>query len=213
MDRHYPGQLSEECGLAVYLVMLRKWLTPSNLISGLLFALLFMLILNHKAKAFVIRSMMAVGFYQPKLPSPTNTGTLVPDLIFKDSTGKVIRLVDEKGKVVFIDLWATWCPYCIAEMPGINELYLKLKTNPNIVFVMVDVDNDFSKSLPFMAKHQYNLPVHSQVGAMPSDLADGTIPTTLVVDKAGRLVYRHVGSADYSNPKMLDYLNQLAAEK
>lgn len=193
--------------------MIRKWLTPSNLISGLLFAFLIVFVLNHKAKAFVIRSMMAVGFYQPELPASNNTGITVPDLVFKDSNGQTIHLADEKGKVVFIDLWATWCPYCIAEMPGINELYLKLKNNPDIVFIMVDADGDFNKSLPFMGKHQYSLPVHGRLSAIPASLADGTIPTTLVIDKSGRLVYKHVGSADYSNPKMQEYLNQLAAAK
>lgn len=191
--------------------MIRKWLTLSNILSGLFFAVVIMFVLNHKAKAFVIRSMMKVGFYQPKLPEHNNTGILVPDLVFKDSNGQDIHLADLKGKVVFIDLWATWCPYCAAEMPGINELYLEEKNNKNIVFIMDDVDGDAGKSLLFMAKHQYSLPVHNLVGKIPADLADGTIPTTFVVDKSGHIVYKHVGSADYSNPKMLAYLNQLAS--
>jgi peroxiredoxin len=98
-------------------------------------------------------------------------------------------------------------------MPGINELYLKEKDNKNIVFIMDDVDGNPGKSLQFMAKHQYNLPVHSLMGKIPANLADGTIPTTFVVDKSGHIAYKHVGSADYSNPKMLAYLNQLAAAK
>ena len=63
-----------------------------------------------------------------------------PNLKFKDENGKTISLHALKGKVVFINLWATWCPPCIYEMPSIHELRKTFKDNDNLVFLMVDMD-------------------------------------------------------------------------
>ncbi len=196
--------------------MIKKWLTISNLFSGLVLAVVLMLALNHYSKSLVLRGLMDIGFYQPKLTQPVKNSDpkdLIPNLNFKSSDGRVINLADQKGKVVFIDFWATWCPYCVAELPAINDLCLKLKPNPGIVFIMIDVDNNLGKSTQFMAKHQYSLPVYTLSGNIPANLTDGTTPTTFIVDKRGYIVYRHKGTADYSNPKMLAYLDQLVSAK
>jgi thiol-disulfide isomerase/thioredoxin len=192
--------------------MIRKWLTASNLLSGLFLAFVLLLALNHYSKALFLRGLMKVGFYQPEMASAAgNNNVLAPEIQFTGSNGQVINLADLKGKVVFVDFWATWCPYCISEMPAINDLHKKLETNKDIVFILADVDNDLVKSAKFMAKHEYNLPVHGFEGKLPEAISNGTIPATVIIDKAGRIVYKHIGQADYSNPKILAYLNQLAA--
>jgi thiol-disulfide isomerase/thioredoxin len=196
--------------------MIRKWLTLSNLLSGLFFAILIVLALNHYSKALFLRGLMKIGFYQPKIVLPLEDDhlvTIAPDMTFTDSSGQPIHLADLKGKVVFLDFWATWCPYCIAELPAINDLHKKFAGNKYIVFIMADVDNNLGKSAKFMADHQYSLPVHRIDGSITQIMPDGTIPATLIIDKEGRIVYKHVGSADYSNPKIADYLVQLATDK
>ena len=196
--------------------MIKKWLTVSNLLTGLLLAAVLLLAVNHYSKSLLLRGMMRVGFYQPKLSPPGNKkveNPVIPDLSFKDNNGQLINLAGQKGKVVFIDFWATWCPYCIAEMPAINDLYKKLKSNPNVIFIIADTDHDFIKSAKFMAKHQYSLPVHSLIGGLPRSISDGTIPLTIILDKNGHIVYKNTGTADYSNPAMLEYIDRLALAK
>ena len=193
--------------------MIRKWLTVSNLLSGLFLAFVLALALNHYSKALFLRGLMKIGFYQPTIVQPLEDDhlvTIAPDMIFSDGNGQPIHLADLRGKVVFLDFWATWCPYCIAELPAINELHQKLAANKDIVFIMADVDNNLIKSAKFMADHQYSLPVHGINGSITQIMPNGTIPATLIIDKSGRIVYKHVGSADYSNPKIFAYLNQLA---
>ena len=76
--------------------------------------------------------------------------TTATDVSFKDKSGNVVQLNDLKGKVVFINFWATWCPPCIHELPSIDQLRQSLKDNKDIVFLMVDVDGDIDKSSAFM---------------------------------------------------------------
>ncbi len=58
-----------------------------------------------------------------------------PDLTFQTLDGQVHHLSDFRGKVVFLDLWGTWCLQCVAEMPTLQQLYLHYKDDPNVVFL------------------------------------------------------------------------------
>ena len=145
---------------------------------------------------------MAIGIFNPDpagFAAEQKKFTHTPDLGFKSSNGSATSVSTLKGKVVFVNYWATWCPPCIAEMPTINELYNKYKDDEHVAFIMVDVDNDAPKASAFMQKHGYNLPLYTQTKQVPDSLMNGTIPTTLVFDKQGKLVYKHAGAADYSS--------------
>lgn len=128
---------------------------------------------------------------------------------FMDSQGKTVSLGDLKGKVIFLNFWATWCPPCIAEMPSINKLRQSLKDEQDIVFMLVDVDNNLKKSTAFMKKKKYDLPVYAPASAIPSTFLEGAIPTTVIIDKKGEIIARIEGGRDYSSPGMLKSLNQL----
>lgn len=132
-----------------------------------------------------------------------------PDLKFKDENGKTISLSSLKGKVVFINLWATWCPPCIHEMPSINELKKSLNNNDDIVFLMVDVDNKMEQSSAFMKENGYDLPVYVPASDIPSDYLGGAIPTTVILDKNGNIAARMEGGRDYTDPQIAKGLNEL----
>lgn len=131
-----------------------------------------------------------------------------PDLKFKDENGKTISLHSLKGKVVFINLWATWCPPCIQEMPSINELRKTFKNNNNLVFLMVDVDGNIEKRKKWMKNKKFDLPVHVFDGEIPRDIFSGSIPTTIIVDKQNNIIVRHVGGADYMSKEMVDLMKK-----
>lgn len=180
----------------------RKKISISNIITIILVALLLLVIFKPEAKSYLIRGLMAIGIFNPDptgFASEKNKFTHIPNLQFKDSTDNISSISALKGKVVFVNYWATWCPPCIAEMPAINELYNKYKNDEHVAFIMVDVDNDVPKAKAFMQKHGYNLPLYTQTNQVPDSLMNGTIPTTLVFDKQGKLVYKHAGAADYSS--------------
>lgn len=193
----------------------KKLFTWSN-ISTLLFILFALaMVFSPQVKAKVMQGLMVVGLFQPNLsedkeivaPSISND-----EVIFKDETGKEIRLSSLRGKVVFINFWATWCPPCIAEMPSINQMAKQLKSNPKLVVLTVDVDRDLQKSLKFMQKRKFDLTVYTLASAVPGTYLGNSIPTTIVLNKQGKLVFKHEGGADYTNKEFVNFLDKISRE-
>ncbi|WP_345948877.1 TlpA disulfide reductase family protein [Mucilaginibacter sp. PAMB04274] len=191
---------------------IRKKLTVANMLNGVFIVLVLIVFFSPSAKALLIRGLMQVGLFQPDISQPIKTtgNTSLPNITFQNTNGQILNLSDQKGKVIFMNFWATWCPPCTAEMPSVNELYEKLQHNKNIVFIMVDADHDFSKSVPFMNKRQFSLPLYEANSEMPENLLSGSIPTTVIFDKKGQLVFHHEGAGDYSSAKFADYLLKLS---
>ena len=125
------------------------WLqyVKSNLINGLFIIALLILIFNPGAKALVIKGLMQVGFFRPDIDNAKENHETAADATFTNLSGTDINLSSLKGKVVFLNFWAAWCPPCIAEMPGINELHKEFIDRADVVFVMVDADGDLHKSV------------------------------------------------------------------
>lgn len=134
------------------------------------------------------------------------------DIAFKDEEGKTVSLDALKGKVVFINFWATWCPPCIREMPSIDELKDSFKESDDIVFLMVDVDNKMEKSSAFMKENDYDLPVYVPASNIPSDFLRGAIPTTVIIDKKGEMVARMEGGRNYRDPQIIKALKELVED-
>lgn len=141
-----------------------------------------------------------------------DNANIVPDLKFKDEKGNIVSLHSLKGKVVFINLWATWCPPCIREMPSIDELRKTFKDNEDLVFLMVDVDGNIEKAANFMKNKKFDLPVHIRASEIPRELFNGSIPTTIIIDKQNKIAGRHIGGADYASPKIIEIIKELLSE-
>lgn len=143
-----------------------------------------------------------------------NTGSAAseqsqPDVSFTDENGKTVSLASLKGKVVFINFWATWCPPCREEMPAINQLRQSFKGNDNIVFLMVNVDGTIKKSKAFMEKNKYDLPVYVPNSEIPGSFLGNAIPTTVILDKSGKMAARMEGGRDYASPEVKDAMDKL----
>lgn len=140
---------------------------------------------------------------EAEAPVSTTSG-----ISFKDESGKTVALNSLKGKVVFINFWATWCPPCIHEMPSINKLKQTYK-DKDIVFLMVDVDNNMERSAAFMKDNKYDLPVYVPVDNIPPDYLGSAIPTTVILDKSGDMIARMEGGRDYTSPEITKALKEL----
>ena len=183
----------------------------SNTITAGLLALALALFIFPEFKAVVIRGLMKAGFFQPPV---TATSAIIPEVPaapvqFITAAGETHTIESLKGKVVFINFWATWCPPCIAEMPAINELYASYKNSPAVVFLLVDADDDLPKASSFLKEKQLSLPLSTTRGTIPASWYNGTLPTTLVLDKTGKRVYHHGGAADYNSKKFREFLEGL----
>lgn len=137
---------------------------------------------------------------------------VTPDVVFLDENNKEVSLNALKGKVVFINFWATWCPPCRAELPSIHKLKQAFKDNNKIVFLFVDVDGNMAKSKAFMKKHKYDLPVYAPKSPIPSNFLGSAIPTTVIIDKKGKMVGHIEGSMDYNTKEVIKGLKDLTEQ-
>ena len=187
-------------------------ITFKNILNVIYLGTVLLLLFNSTAKALLIRALMAVGFFQPNvtLVNKATQNERLPSVSFADKEGKSLQLDNLQGKVIFINFWATWCPPCLAEMPGIVQLYHQFKSRPNVVFIPVDVDHQLIKSDTFLQKHHWNLPLYQATGSLPPALSSASIPFTVIFDRQGKLVYSHEGTADYSSDKMVKFMEKLS---
>lgn len=129
----------------------------------------------------------------------------------KDLEGKVIAMEQFKGKVIFLNLWATWCGPCRVEMPSIQELYNSVDQE-NIVFVMLSLDNEehHGKIVSYVNTKDFTFPVYQPSGYLPRQLQVPSIPTTFIIGKDGKIKSKKVGTANYNTDKFKTFLRQLA---
>ena len=189
--------------------------TLSKVFTVLLVLFVAAYLYSARVKSWVIMGFMLVGFFKPPIPEvkPGEKLPQAPAMVVQNNDGKVIDLQQQKGKVVFINFWATWCPPCLAELPLINDLYLKVKDNPNIIFLAVDVDNNLSRSSQLLQKNGYQFSAYGgKLNGLPSQFYSGIIPTTLVIDKKGFIVFNHVSRANYDDDKFAEYIIGLSKQ-
>ena len=148
-------------------------------------------------------------------PSPSGSGEPAPSTAFKDAAGKDVTLADFKGKVVVVNLWATWCAPCRKEMPTLAALAALENGHPvKVLPISVDTASKTEAAKAFIAANA-PLDFHQDAGPnLPFALkpaADG-FPTTVIFDKTGRERTRISGELDWSGAKVRRVIDALAAE-
>ncbi|WP_286756071.1 TlpA disulfide reductase family protein [Roseivirga sp. UBA838] len=120
---------------------------------------------------------------------------------FTNESGQIVSAQTLKGKTVFMNIWATWCAPCVAEMPGINALYEKVKDDKDVVFLMISEDRDFQKAKDWIADKGFDLPIHQLASQLPTVYETGVVPTTFVISKDGKIVVKKTGMANYNTKR------------
>jgi thiol-disulfide isomerase/thioredoxin len=123
--------------------------------------------------------------------------------------GEISTLSELKGKPVFINYWATWCPPCIAEMPSIQNLYNKYKDKVHFVFISNESPDVVNA---FMERKDYSLPLYRHSGVIPDAFESSVLPSTFIISPAGRLVLFKTGAAKWDSKKMFKLLDKLIQE-
>jgi thiol-disulfide isomerase/thioredoxin len=135
------------------------------------------------------------------------------DFTIKDLSDNRVNFDRYKGKVIFINLWATWCSPCRAEMPGIQKLYEKADPD-KVSFVLLSVDKDLNKDkvVKFIKDRSFTFPTFMPSGRLSNQLNVPNIPTTLIISKTGKIVVKEIGMKNYDTPKFKKLLDKLASE-
>ena len=183
-----------------------------KIIGNSVFVVIILLLLWPTSRAYFQQGLMKIGLFKPTLEEPEKINSQISvqnNISFKNDKGEIVNMNDLKGKVVFINFWATWCPPCIAEMPSIATLYERLKGNSEVIFLIVEIEGESEKANKFMTGKQLNLPVYYPNSQIPKEWLGGSIPTTLIINKHGEIATKHEGLADYSRQEVSDFIIEL----
>jgi thiol-disulfide isomerase/thioredoxin len=151
----------------------------------------------------------ALPFARAAKPKP------IPELRFVDGAGRALTLGDFRGKVVLLNIWATWCAPCREEMPALDRLQAQLGGERfQVVALSVDL-----QGAPIARKFYGEvgikaLPLYVDPTAKAAFVLDAAgLPATLLVDRAGREVGRHLGPVKWDSPEVVSELRRaIAAE-
>ena len=135
---------------------------------------------------------------------PMEAGLPAPDFTFPGMDGKMVSLADYKGKVVLVNIWATWCPSCVNEMPSMERLYQKLKGG-DFEILAISIDSLGVKVVaPFMKKYKLTFPaLIDSAGAIRMGYRTTGVPESFIIDKDGILVKKIIGPLDWTKPETL----------
>ena len=176
-----------------------------------IFAGLYFTGLHTEVLGFLQRGILATGLMDPKIEKDPalveNEKLPLADLSMSliNSRGERLEMEDLKGKVIFLNIWATWCPPCVAEMPGINKLYNDIDKD-KVAFVLLSVDQDFQKAVDYNNKKGYDFEVYDTATGIPDMYLSQSIPTTYVINSRGELVLTHMGMGDYDTDDFRQFL-------
>lgn len=150
--------------------------------------------------------VLATGIFTPDIEAAPPIPDFNYNGMFTSMEGEPVYLNNYQGKTLFINLWATWCPPCRAEMPHIEALYKKVKEKENLEFLMIALDEDFGKSKRFITQKNFSFPVVHVSQGLNASLQSQSIPTTLVVDPSGKIVFYHEGMSNFNTKEFEDFL-------
>ena len=194
----------------------KKTSLKKNLLEyGIIFAIfgaLYLTGLHTEVLGFLQRGILATGLMNPDLEKKEDLTFSDPssadfNLKLIDSKGKSVAMENFKGKVIFMNVWATWCPPCVAEMPGINKLYNEVDKE-KVAFIMLSVDEDFQKAIDFRERKGFDFEVYQLNGNLPALYQTQSIPSTFVIDANGKLVMTHLGLGNYDTNKFKEFLKE-----
>ncbi len=191
------------------LISLFRFLRPIAL-AGLLIVILqvtgLMTSISQASQWTLLQTGVRDAGVEPDDPAPM----FDYDFVIKDLEGQRVSFESFKGKVVFLNLWATWCGPCRAEMPGIQALYDKVD-HDKIVFVMLSLDPD--EALPqvkkYLSARSFNFPAYMPSGNLHKQLNVPSIPTTFVISPDGKIARKEVGAMQYDTKKFKEFLEGL----
>ncbi len=191
-----------------------------NIIEYGLFAIIILGIyfsgLHTEIIGFAQRGLLATGAMNPNVEQieessePNEIAATQADfsLNLVNSKGERVSMEKYRGKVIFINFWATWCPPCVAEMPGINKMYNDIDKD-KIEVLMVSFDQKFEKAIQYKNKNVFDFEVYAPAAAIPQMYDSPSIPTTFIINSKGELVFTHKGMADYNRADFKEFLKSL----
>ena len=144
------------------------------------------------------------------VPIPAGRRQPAQDFVFADSAGRAMRPADLKGRVALVNLWATWCPPCVAEMPDLDALHGRLG-GPGFQVAAISLDRGGKAIVErwFARAGIKHLAIHT---ANPADFPGALLPTSILLDKRGRVAWTGSGIYPWTAAETADAIKTVMAE-
>jgi peroxiredoxin len=126
------------------------------------------------------------------------------EIHLKDIFGNTVSLSAFRGKIVFLNFWATWCPTCVVEMPSMEKLHRRFK-NQDFVMIAVNMQESETQVKSFFEKLQLSFTaLLDSSGEVAAGLAVNALPTTYFLDKEGRIMGVALGPREWDNQASIE---------
>jgi peroxiredoxin len=136
-------------------------------------------------------------------------GKAAPDFTLPSIDGQQVSLQQYRGKVVFLNFWATWCIPCREEMPGLEQLHQKYQSE-GLVVLAIDLKESAEQVKTFFQKHGLSFPsLLDQQGSVFRDYLVAGMPTTYLIGRDGKLFARGIGGRDWTRAEAQELIRTL----
>lgn len=160
------------------------------------------------AMAAVVAALVALQWWQRQ----PGSGYTAADFELPDLAGQTVRLADFRGSIVFLNLWATWCPPCRAEMPGMEALYRRFKGRP-FAMLAVSEDTDVAAVRQFVGELGLTFPILLDTdNRLPGRYGVTGYPETFIIGRDGTVLKHIIGPAEWDSPEYIAWFESLLAE-
>jgi peroxiredoxin len=156
--------------------------------------------------------MMAVfcfALYSSLHETIVNAGDTAPDFKVTTDSGKTVTAKDFGGKLLLLNFWATWCPPCIEEIPGLNEMSRQLGPK-GLVILGVSVDKDEAAYKAFLQKNPLAY-LTSRNPGQEINLSYGTVqyPESYLIDRNGKVVEKYISVQPWASEQMIQHVQSM----
>ncbi|MCX2575617.1 TlpA family protein disulfide reductase [Pedobacter sandarakinus] len=151
------------------------------------------------------------GFAQKNDPTTlTKLGDQSPDFSFEIEKGKTVNLSQFKGKLILINLFATWCPPCNTELPLVQtQIWDKYKENNNFAFFVFGREEGWDKLIPYKTKKGFTFPILPDLNReVFGKFATQSIPRNVLIDETGKIIYQSIGYEPAEFKSMVALIDQ-----
>ena len=190
--------------------MVQKKIFLSRILDLMLVALFVLMIVVPSVRLQIMSTAQKVllytGLFNVSPSSKPSESTFSYNLSIRDTFGRVVDMERMRNKTLFINIWASWCPPCIAEMSEITKLYQSV--GEEVEFMMISADADQQKAKDWVQDNSFPIPVYFPI-QLNSSLSYQSIPTTWVVDRTGKVAFKREGMAQYNTEIFKEFLLSL----
>lgn len=158
----------------------------------------------------VLLFALGAAFYYQQQRAGGRAGFPAPDFVLKDLHGQARRLSDLRGKVVFLNVWATWCPPCRMEMPSMERLYQRLKRRDFVMLAVSEDEDGHDAVRPFVDQMGITFPVLlDQEGLVPQRYGVTGYPETFIIDREGQVIQHTIGPEEWDRDSVYQFFLRL----